>query len=264
MTVQDSSDKVKQVQVLDRMRKIFRTLADNYTPMSMHEIAKATGIHASTAHRLLWNLSEDGFVERNHEGNWQLGLAFLEYGNLVREHITVREKAIAIMQMLFEKTRQTINLSMRRGDHVMYIEHVYSPEVGVRLARSIGAIAPLHCTSGGKLFLSDATPEEVSAYIVRTNLRPRTPASINSSERLILELNRVKELGWAEDREELEHGVQCIGAPIRDRSGHVIAALTIASSTEIQHKSEWVRHLLAAANAISVNMGWLGDENPYP
>lgn len=151
----------------------------------MHEIAEETDIHMSTAHRLLWNLAEDGFVERDENGGWRLGLTFLELGSLVRGRLEIRDKAIADMQRLHELTGQTINLSTRRDDRVMYIEHVYAPETGVRLARQIGAMAPLHCTSGGKLFLCDCTPEEVSAYIARTDLKPRTSHSITSPEKLI-------------------------------------------------------------------------------
>lgn len=246
-----AKEKLKQVQVLERVRKILFLLASRRDPYTMHEIAEETDIHMSTAHRLLWNLAEDGFVERDENGGWRLGLTFLELGSLVRGRLGIRDKAIADMQRLHELTGQTINLSTRRDDRVMYIEHVYAPETGVRLARQIGAMAPLHCTSGGKLFLCDCTPEEVSAYIARTDLKPRTSHSITSPEKLILELNRVKELGWAEDREELELGIQCIGAAIRDKDGRVVAALTIVSSSDMQHKPDWVVHLKNAVNSIS-------------
>ena len=127
----------------------------------------------------------------------------------------------------------------------------------MRLARRIGATAPLHCTSGGKLFLSDMSPEQVSAYISRTNLVPRTQYSITTAEKLIMEINRVKELGWADDKEELEMGIRCIGAPVRDKTGKIVAAVTVASSIEMRHKPDWVRHLMSAVNAISTSLGWL-------
>ena len=69
-----------------------------------------------------------------------------------------------------------------------------------------------------------------------------------------MELNRVKELGWAEDREELEIGIQCIGAAIRDKDGKAVAALTIISSSNMQHKPEWVKHLKNAVQSISKNL----------
>lgn len=253
-------DKIKQVQVLERTRHILRTLAESASPMSLHEISQVTEIHMSTVHRLLWNLALDGFVDRMSNGRWRLGLTFLEYGSLVRDRLDIREKAIGIMQLLFERTGQTINLAIRRNDSIMYIEHVYAPGTGVRLARRIGAMAPLHCTSGGKLFLSDMTPEEVSAYISRTGLAPRTPHSISTPEKLITEINRVKELGWADDKEELETGIRCIGAPIRDKTGRVAATVTIASSIEMRHKPDWVGHLLSAVNAVSASLGWLSPD----
>ena len=256
-----AKDKLKQVQVLERVRKILFLLASRRDPYTMHEIAAATDIHMSTAHRLLWNLAEDGFVERDEAGGWRLGLTFMELGSLVRGRLEIREKAISAMQRLHEQTGQTINLSTRRDDHVMYIEHVYAPETGVRLARQIGAMAPLHCTSGGKLFLSDMPPEEVSAYINRTGLAPRTQHSICTPEKLIMEINRVKELGWADDKEELETGIRCIGAPIRDKTGRIVATVTVASSIEMRHKPDWVRHLLSAVNAVSASLGWLAPDN---
>lgn len=250
----DGKEKLKQVQVLERTKRILELIASRKDPYTMHEIAEATKIHTSTTHRLLWNLAENGFVERDVNGGWRLGLSFLEFGGLVRDRLTIREKALPFMQTLHEITGQTINLAMRRGDHVMYIEHVYAPLTGVRLARRVGALAPLHCTSGGKLFLCDCTPEEVSAYIARTKLAPRTALSIQSPEKLILELNRVKELGWAEDREELELGIQCIGAAIRDKKGTAIATMTVSSESDMHHKPEWVKHLLQAAKAISAEV----------
>ena len=139
-----SKDKIKQVQVLERARRILRTLADCPNPISLHEISEMTEIHMSTVHRLLWNLAQDGLVDRMSNGRWRLGLTFLEYGSLVRDRLDIREKAIGVMQLLFERTGQTINLAIRRNDSIMYIEHVYAPGTGIRLARRIGAMAPLH------------------------------------------------------------------------------------------------------------------------
>lgn len=249
------------VQVLERALSVLDVIASRRLPTALHEVVSATGIHPSTVHRLLWNLAEHGFLEKSELGNWRLGMRFLEYGSLVRDRLEVREKALPLMQVLYEKTGQTINLSMRQDDSMMYVEHVFAPLTGVRLARQVGALAPLHCSSGGKLALCECTPEEVSAYIARSKLRARTEHSIVSAEKLILELNRVKELGWAEDNEELEHGIQCIGASVRNEEGRMIAALTIVSSTDMRQKPEWVRHLLSAASAVSATLGWLGPRD---
>ena len=258
MTTELPIKEPKTVQVLDRALKILSLIASKPQSLSLHDIAVCTGLHPSTVHRLLWNLSDHGYAERDQNGCWRLGFKYLEYGHLVRDRLDVREKALPLMQVLHEKTGETINLSIRRGDFMMYIEHVYAPQTGVRLARQVGAMAPLHCTSGGKLFLSEMSPEEISDYITRTKLQSRTENSITTAEKLIVTLGRIRDLGWADDIEELEPGIQCIGAPIRNGQGRIIAAITIISASSMQRKPEWTRHLLSASAAVSASMGWLG------
>ena len=252
-------EKQKPIQVLDRALSILSIIASRRQPISLHDIALMAQLHPATVHRLLWNLAEQDYLQRDENGRWSLGLRFLHYGSLVRDRLDVREKALPLMHVLFEKTGQTINLSMRHEDHVMYVEHVLASHNGLRLTRQIGSMAPLHCTSGGKLFLSEFSPEDVSAYIARTRLARRTEHSIASAERLIPELDRIRELGWADDKEELEHGIRCIGAPIRDHQGRIIAAITIVSSSDMSQKPEWVRHLLSTCAAVSAGLGWLGQ-----
>ena len=261
MTAELTSRDPKTVQVLERALKILSFIASKRQPVSLHEIAVSIELHPSTVHRLLWNLADHGYAERDQSGCWRLGFKYLEYGHLVRDRLDVREKALPLMQVLHEKTGETINLSMRHGDSMMYIEHVYAPQTGVRLARQVGAMAPLHCTSGGKLFLAEMPPEEISAYIARTKLQGRTENSIKTAEKLIVALSRVRELGWADDIEELEPGIQCIGAPVRDGQGQIVAAITIISASSMQRKPEWTRHLLSASAAVSASMGWLGTKN---
>lgn len=247
-------ENTKPIQVVERMMTILDLIAQNREPMSLHMIAQAANLHPSTVHRLLWNLADYGYLTRNSNGSWKLGLRFLEYGCLVRDRLVIGEVALPIMQELYKITGQTINLAVRHDDNMIYIEHVYSPQRGARLARQIGALAPLHCTSGGKLFLCDCSPEEVRSYINRTQLAARTQFSISSPEKLILELNRVKELGWAEDNEELEYGIHCIGAAIRDKDGRAIASITVASVNGMGKKPVWVLELSKAAQEISAKI----------
>ena len=244
----DKDSDIKTVQVLDRAVKILDVVAAGSDPVNSNRIVQETGIHASTAHRLLWSLTELGFLEHTTENCWRLGLRFLEYGNRVRRALPVRTAAVDVMRSLYEKTQLTVNLSMRSADSIMYIDHVYAPKTGVRFSRQVGAVAPMHCTSGGKLFLREMTPEDLSAYIERTHLAPRTSHSLATREKLIIELDRIRERGWAEDNEELEYGIRCIGAPIRDENGRITAAVTLVSDTEIKRKPEFVDlHVKGAA-----------------
>lgn len=80
----DKDSDIKTVQVLDRAVKILDVVAAGSDPVNSNRIVQETGIHASTAHRLLWSLTELGFLEHTTENCWRLGLRFLEYGNRVR------------------------------------------------------------------------------------------------------------------------------------------------------------------------------------
>ena len=241
----------KNVQVLERAAHALDVIAGSDEPLASNQIAKATGLNASSLHRLLWTLSDLGFLEHHEDGTWQLGLRFLEYSNRVRKALPVRAAAVDIMRALFEKTGLAVHLSMRSGDSIIYVDHLYAAETGVRFSRQVGALAPLHCSSGGKLFLSAFTPDELSGYITRTGLKARTDKSIATRERLVMALDRVRERGWSEDNEELEYGIRCVGAPIRDESGRIIAAMTLMSEGEMDNKPLYVDLITKAAAAVT-------------
>lgn len=241
----------KNIQVLERAAHALDIIAGSDEPLSSNQIAKATGLNASSLHRLLWTLSDLGFLEHHENNTWQLGLRFLEYSNRVRRALPVRAAAEDMMRSLFEKTGLAVHLSMLSGDSIIYVGHVYRAETGVRFSRQVGALAPLHCSSGGKLFLCDFTPDELTNYIARTGLKARTEKSITTREHLVMALDRVRERGWSEDNEELEYGICCVGAPIRDENNRVVAAITLMSENGMDNKPLHVDLVVKAAATIS-------------
>ena len=237
----------KNVQVLERAAHALDVIAGSDQPLASNEIAKATGLNASSLHRLLWTLNDLGFLEHREDGTWHLGLRFLEYSNRVMKALPVRAATADIMRSLFEKTGLAVHLSMRAGDSIIYVNHVCRADTGVRFSRQIGALAPLHCSSGGKLFLSAFTPDELAGYITRTGLKARTDKSIATRERLVMALDKVRERGWSEDNEELEYGIRCVGAPICDEAGRIIAAITLMSEGDMADKPRYVDLITKAA-----------------
>lgn len=237
----------KNVQVLERTAHALDVIAGSDQPLASNQIAQATGINAASLHRLLWTMADLGFLEHREDGTWQLGLRFLEYSNRVMKALPVRAAAADVMRALFEKTGLAVHLSMRSGDSIIYVDHVYRADTAVRFSRQIGALAPLHCSSGGKLFLSTFTPEELSGYITRTGLKARTTKSIATRERLVMALDKVRERGWSEDNEELEYDIRCVGAPIRDDKGQIVAAVTMMSEGDMKDKPRCVELITEAA-----------------
>ena len=159
------------IQVLERTFAVLDMLASQQDPVSLKEISERTGLHPSTAHRILGDLTIGRFVDRPAAGSYRLGMRLLELGNLVKARLDVREAAMGPMRELHKATHQTVNLSMRQGDEIVYIERTYSERSGMQVVRAIGGRAPLHLTSVGKLFLAHDEPNCVRAYAARTGPR---------------------------------------------------------------------------------------------
>ncbi|MCL4772566.1 MAG: IclR family transcriptional regulator [Burkholderiaceae bacterium] len=247
------------IQVIERMVSLLDALAEQPDPVSLKALSARTGLHPSTAHRILNDLVTARFVDRAEPGAYQLGIRLLELGNLVKARLNVRDAAVAPMRELHRSTGQPVNLSIRQGDEIVYIERAVSERSGMQVVRAVGGRAPLHLTSVGKLFLAVDDPRNVRAYATRTGLAGHTKNSITDPARLERELALVRARGYARDNEELELGVRCIAAAIRDDSGKVVAGLSISAPADFI-QDEWIDQLCNTAAGISAALGYESRE----
>lgn len=243
------------IQVIERAMRLLDALAAQPDPVTLKELSATTGLHASTAHRILNDLVVGRYVERVDNGLYQLGMRLLELGSLVKGRLNVREAAIAAMRSLHKLTGQTVNLSVQQGDEIVYIDRAWSERSGMQVVRAIGGRAPLHLTSTGKLFLSTADTRQVRAYALRTGLAGHTRNSLTDLERLERELALVRRHGYARDNEELELGVRCIAAGIFDDTGKLVAGLSISAPSE-RLQDDWIKALVDTAASISEALGY--------
>ena len=242
------------VQVLERMFTLLDVLSSREEAVSLKELSELTGLHPSTTHRILNDLTIGRFVDRPESGSYRLGMRLLELGNLVKARINVREVALQPMRRLHLATQQAINLSMRQGDEIVYVERSFSERSGMQVVRAIGGHAPLHLTSTGKLFLAADEPERVRAYAMRTGLAGNTKNSITNLAVLERELSKTRQYGVARDNEELELGVRCMAAGIYDDQGKLVAGLSISSPADRLDDS-WLPKLKQTAQQISTALG---------
>lgn len=243
------------IQVLERANTLLDVLARHNQPMSLKSLAEQTGLHISTTHRILNDLVLARMIDRPTSGHYQLGMRLLELGNLVKARLNVRDVALPIMKTLHQQTRQTINLSMRQNDEIIYIERAFSERSGMQVVRAIGGRAPLHLTSVGKLFLAQDDKTALLSYATRTQLKGQTKNSITTLEKLHKELDWVRLHHVARDREELELGVSCMAAGIYDDNHQLVAGLSISAPAE-RVQEVWVKLLQDAAFKISHAMGY--------
>lgn len=245
------------IQVLERAFALLNLLASQPDPMSLKDISQRSGLHPSTAHRILNDLAVGRFVDRPHAGSYRLGMRLLELGNLVKDRLDVRDAAIGPMRELHKLTHQPVNLSLRQGDEIVYVERSYSERSGMQVVRTVGGRAPLHLTSTGKLFLAHDDPQRVRAYATRTGLVGHTRNSITDLTRLERELAHVRATGAARDDEELELGVRCMAAGIFDDQRKLVAGLSISAPAD-RLEEAWVERVKDTAAQISAALGYRG------
>jgi len=247
------------IQVIERLVSLLDALAEQRDPVSLKELSLRTGLHPSTAHRILNDLVTARFVDRAEPGAYQLGIRLLELGNLVKARLDVRDASLDPMRELHRATGQTVNLSIRQGDEIVYIERAVSERSGMQVVRAVGGRAPLHLTSVGKLFLAADDARIVRAYAARTGLAGHTRNSITDLPRLERELALVRARGYARDNEELELGVRCIAAGVRDDTGKLVAGLSISAPADFI-QDDWIDQLCRTADGISSSLGYDTDD----
>ncbi len=179
------------IQVIERMMKLLDVLDEHPEPLGLKQIAAATSLHPSTAHRILAAMSTDRFVDRTESGSYRLGMRLLELGNLVKSRISVREIALPLMRELHAATGETVNLSVRQDDEIVYVERSSSGRTAMRIVHSIGARAPLHITAAGKLFLLEEDATQLREYARRSGLQAHTRNTITSLAVLERELAKL-------------------------------------------------------------------------
>lgn len=254
----DVINRTPSIQVLERMFTLMNELAAKEGTSTLKEISDKTGLHPSTAHRILNDLVSGRFVDRPEPGQYRLGMRLLELGNFVKARLNVRDAALIPMRELHQKIQQPVNLSVRQADEIVYVERAYSERSGMQVVRAIGGRAPLHLTSVGKLFLAADEAARVRAYATKTGLSGHTRNSITQLAALEKELSKVRQSGYARDNEELELGVRCMAAGIYDDQGKLIAGLSISAPADRLDDS-WLAKLQNTARHISGALGFVDE-----
>lgn len=221
----DSEYKVKSV---DRALHLLEIMAEEKRGVELQELCKKTHINTTTLYRLLQTLQNRGFVTQNpYTERYRLGLKLLELGHAVTNQIELREIALPFLEKLMEKTGETANLVILDEGEAVYIEKVESP-ASLRMFYRIGKQAPAHATGVGKVLLAALPSEKVTEIIKTKGLCKLTENTITSPENLQKELEKIRDNGFAIDNEECEVGAKCIGAPVRDYTNQVVAAVSIS------------------------------------
>jgi DNA-binding IclR family transcriptional regulator len=252
-SVADKEQK-SSIQVIERMISLLDALARQSAPVNLKQLAAETALHPSTAHRILSVMVQNQIVDRIEPGTYRLGMRLLELGTLVRSRISIRQEALPFMQELHRELGETVNLSIRRDDEVVYVERTSSGTQMMRVVQIIGARAPLHITAVGKIFLAADGVAKCQEYARRTGLPRFTDNTLTDQSGLLTEIERARTNGYAFDNEEAEKGVSCAGAGIYDDDGNLIAGLSVSAPAE-RFNAAWGLQVKQMADRISRAIG---------
>lgn len=227
--------------------------------LSLNEMVQLSGIPKTSIHRMIGSLEDIGFLHKDGEGKYSLGLLFLQFGQLVAERLDIRQVARPIMQTLRDESEDAVNLVVKDRSECIYIEKLESIHP-VRLYTKIGRRAPLYAGACSRIILSFLPEQEREQYLNEIKLEPIGVGTITDKQKLrqILQESRLR--GYSISYSELENHTASLAAPIFDYTGQVVGGLSIAGP-DVRFREdrlpELIERVKRAANVISLKLGCL-------
>ena len=246
------------VQSVDRALLVMEILA-TLGQAGVTEIAEELGVHKSTVSRIISVLEARGYVEQLSErGKYRLGFSIARLARSTSGQLDLVKQSQAACDALALESGETTNLAVLDGDRIVNVAEAIGP-AGVALRTWIGQSCPAHATSSGKVLLAALSAGELRERLA-VRLEAFTDATVAARSDLEVELETVRERGWASVREELEVGLNAVAAPVYDGSAEVVAALSVSGPSYRLGEEMFegiAKRTIAAAQTISRRLGWI-------
>ncbi len=215
-----------KVSSLERGLRILELLAEHGS-LKVSEVATLLGTHRSAAHRFLATLKELGYVVQDSASRYRLSFRLFEMGIAMVNALGIRQITRPFLEELAEISGETVNLGHWEGDEIVYIDKVKSREV-LLMDLAIGTRVPTFCSAMGKAILAHRSEEEIRVFLSSASFKPLTPKTNTDPEKLRLELELIRQRGFATDDEEMVTGIRCLAAPVFDYNGRPEYAISLS------------------------------------
>lgn len=239
------------VKSLRRAMSVFEAIAASERPLSVAEIAAATGLARPTAHRIVQTLVSLSYLAQSAvDSKLTMGLRILPLAASALDTNRMRIEALPHLQVLAQRTGMRVNLGVLCDDQVMYLAGVEKPSLPTIYSR-FGKTAPVHCCSLGKAILAFLPKDDALRILAARPLASQTPNSITSMDRLLEELKATRTRGYAIDAAEHLPMTFCVAAPILDVSYQPVGAVSISAGAAdavlaevgaVRHCAELISH----------------------
>jgi IclR family transcriptional regulator, KDG regulon repressor len=235
----------KALEVLDCVAKFGR-------PVRFSELLELSPYPKATLYRFLQTLTSQNMLAYNDDGTYWLGARLMRLAHAAWKNASLAPIARKHIEALAATVGESVHLAQLDNGHVLFVDKLKATQQFDTLAQ-VGQVAPAYCTGVGKAMLAFLSPKRLELALLQQSYHRYTDSTHTSRESLVTELEQVRKDGIAYDRQEHEHGIISIAAPILNTNGRVIGALSVATSTTrhtLEGLEEFHKPLLATAEKI--------------
>lgn len=251
---------VGRVQSIDRAISVLKCFSESRSELKLSEISEMLGLNKSTVHGIINTLKYNGLIDQdNNTQKYRLGLYLIELGDLVINSMDVRNIAYPIIDKISQKLDETVHIGILDGTEVVYVFKKESTR-SIKTSTKIGFRIPAYYTADGKAMLANLDEDKL-LKIIPEKIRAVTPYTITDRDKLMQDLRKIKENGFAIDNQENVVGLFCVAAPIYDYSGKAKYGLSVTGPA-IRFNNEKINEAITviseAAKEISKEIGYRG------
>lgn len=226
-----AASKTHSVPALERALSIMEVLSRSKKGRTLSQLTRDLGLPRSSVHCLLLTFERCGYLQREPKtGRYRIALRVCDLAHTALSGITLREEAVPVLRNLMQECGLTVHMGIPEQGQGVLVEKL-EPPGQFRIATWVSKRLDLHCTAVGKSLLAHLPAQEVAELIGKRGLLRHNDNTICSARKLKEELDRVRQRGYAVDDEEEEIGIRCVGAPVFNEHGQVVAAVSIVGTT---------------------------------
>jgi DNA-binding IclR family transcriptional regulator len=248
------------IQAVSHALDLLEQFHDEVDELGVTELSKRLKLHKNNVFRLLATLESRNYIEQNKvTENYRLGLKTLELGQTFIKQMGLLRQSRPVLESLVKECNETTYVAILKESHIVYLD-VVETDLTVRVVPRVGARLPAYCTAAGKVQIAYMTDEELEDYLPVKEMKRYTARTVTDREELKRHLKVIAEQGYAIDDEEMDIGVKCVGAPIRDYTRRIIGAVSISGPsmrfTDERLEKELIPLAVRAGEEISRKLGY--------
>jgi len=220
---------MENVEVLKKAVSLLGFMARKNQPAGVSELSRGLALPKTTVHRILTTLCLDNVIIRTEGGLYKIGPTVLLWSSGYKFATALIDIARPWLERLRDESQETVHLSVYEHGRAQYAERLDSPQTVVLRWSRLGMALPLYCTAAGRAVLAVLPQEELDEYLAKTELTPRTAATVTDPDELKKMLSRFRIRGYAEEIEENEEDIRCVRAAIKNGRGYPVAAISLTA-----------------------------------